>query len=153
MAGSPERVAAFLKSLGCEFELRTFDVSTKNSALAAEALGCSVAEIAKSVVFRNEGTVVVVISGDRRVDSTKLASTVGSRATLAGPDAVRRSTGYPIGGVPPFPHHEGVKVLADRSLTRFRRVWAAGGAPNVVFKMETACLLKTIGSQPVDVST
>lgn len=152
MAGSTDRVVAFLKSLGTEFEIREFDVSTKNSALAAEALDCTVAEIAKSVVFEGRRTFVVVLSGDRKVEPRKLASVVGSQVTLATPDAVRASTGYPIGGVPPFPHNEGVKVLADLSLARFPSVWAAGGAPNVVFRMGTEELLKTIGSRSVDVS-
>ncbi len=153
MTGSTERVASFLRSLGASFELREFDVSTKNSALAAEALGCTIGEIAKSVVFRGKGAVVVVISGDKRVDSKKLSSLVGAAVFLATPDEVRDSTGYPIGGVPPFPHTEGVKVLADRSLTRFPSVWAAGGAPNVVFRMPTKELLGTLAAEPVDVST
>ena len=153
MPGSTDRVATFLRSLGVKFELREFDVSTKNSALAAEALGCSIGEIAKSVVFEGGETIVVVLSGDRRVDPGKLSSLVGSQVNLATPDSVRASTGYPIGGVPPFPHSDHVKVIVDESLTRFPAVWAAGGAPNVVFKMDTAELLRTLRAVPVDVAS
>ena len=145
-------MSSFLKTLGA-VEVREFDVSTKNSALAAEALGCTIGEIAKSVVFRGERTFVVVLSGDKRVDSRKLAALVGSRVELATPEAVRSSTGYTIGGVPPFPHDKGVTVLADRSLSRFPAVWAAGGAPNVVFRMKTELLLRTIGTELADIST
>lgn len=153
MPSSKERVAEFLKSTGLPLEIREFDVSTKNSFLAAQALGCTVAEIAKSVVFMGDGAKVVVLSGDRRVDAVKLSSAVGAPVVLATPDQVREYTGFPIGGVPPFPHEEGVKVLADASLMRFESVWAAGGAPNVVFRVATRSLFQVLGSEPVDVSS
>jgi len=152
MTAGAERVEAFLKSQGLKVELREFDTSTKSSSLAAQALGCGVGEIAKSVVFQGETPIVVVISGDRRVDLQKLAHVVGSRVEMATPEFVREATGYPIGGVPPFPHNGGVRVLPDVSLTRFRWVWAAGGAPNVVFRVSTPQLFKTVGTGPVDVS-
>lgn len=152
MPGSTERVTTFLKSTGANFELREFDVSTRNSALAAEALGCTIGEIAKSVVFDGERVIVVVLSGDKRVDFDRLESLAGTRVSLATPNCVRASTGYPIGGVPPFPHSAEVLVLADLSLTRFPSVWAAGGAPNIVFRMKTEELLRIMGTRPVDIS-
>ncbi len=150
--GSRERVSDFLSKSGAEFELREFGESTKNSELAAKALGCTVAEIAKSVVFVGAKTAVVVISGDRRVDWAKLARATGEEMRIARPDEVRERTGFPIGGVPPFPHTEGVVVLADLSLTRFGRVWAAAGAPNSVFRIGTPELLRLLGRPPVDVA-
>jgi prolyl-tRNA editing enzyme YbaK/EbsC (Cys-tRNA(Pro) deacylase) len=152
LAGSAERVASFLRARGLDAEIREFDTSTRNSLLAAQALGCSVAEIAKSVVFSGGGTLVVIVSGDRKVDTGKLAGITGSVVELATPEAVRENTGYPIGGVPPFPHNEGVRVIPDLSLTRFQSVWAAGGVPNVVFKMATDTMLRVLGVDPVDVS-
>ena len=150
--GSRERVSEFLSKSGAKYELREFDGSTKNSALAAEALGCSVAEIAKSVVFVGEKTAVVIISGDKRVDGAKLARLMGFELRIAKADEVRDRTGFPIGGVPPFPHDEGVEVLADASLERFGHVWAAAGTPNSVFGIGTAELLRLLGSEPVDVA-
>lgn len=133
-------------------EVREFDSSTKNSALAADVLGCTVGEIAKSVVFLGKGAVVVVISGDRRVDAGKLASLIGAPVRIATPDEVREMTGYPIGGVPPFPHTGGVVVLPDLSLTRFSHVWAAAGAPNAVFRISPSDLIRLVGRTPVDVA-
>lgn len=133
-------------------DIREFDASTKNSALAAKALGCTVAEIAKSVVFRAAGAVVVVISGDKRVDTGKLSELTGGDVSVATPDEVRTLTGYPIGGVPPFPHLDGVRVYCDESLRRFENVWAAGGAPNVVFRISSKELVENVGGTPVDVA-
>ncbi len=104
------------------------------------------------MVFRAEGAIVVVISGDRRVDLSKLAESAGQRISVATPEEVRSLTGYPIGGVPPFPHVQSVRVLFDQSLQRFDWVWAAGGAPNVVFRVRTEDLLRALGGAPVDVA-
>lgn len=152
MAGSVERVRRYLLTSGLDVQIREFDTSTKSSALAAEALGCSLAEIAKSVVFNSGGTVVVVISGDKRVDTRKLSGLTGSGASVATAEEVRTTTGYPIGGVPPFPHSEGVRVVCDESLRRFAHVWAAGGAPNVVFRISPNELIAKAGGAAVDVA-
>jgi prolyl-tRNA editing enzyme YbaK/EbsC (Cys-tRNA(Pro) deacylase) len=135
-----------------KYEFREFDESTKNSVLAAQALGCSIAEIAKSVVFVGEKTAVVIISGDKRVDGAKLAKVMGTELRVAKGDEVRDKTGFPIGGVPPFPHGEGIAVLVDASLTRFGRVWAAAGTPNSVFGIGTPDLFRLLGGKPVDVA-
>lgn len=153
LLGGRERVAEFLARSGVRVEIREFDSSTRSSALAAQALRCTVAEIAKSVVFVGAGPSVVVISGDKRVDSAALGEAVGGGVRVATADEVRSLTGYPIGGVPPFPHGAPVRVLADASLARFREVWAAGGAPNVVFRMETSDLMRLVGGEPCDVAS
>ncbi len=143
---SRERVAKYLSNSGVEFELREFEESTRSSALAAQALGCTIAEIAKSVVFIGAATVVVIISGDRKVDPNKLAAAAGEAMRIASPEEVRERTGFPIGGVPPFPHAEGVSVMPDSSLRRFRRVWAAAGSPNAVFRIGVDDLLMLVAS-------
>ncbi len=145
-------MAEFLSKSGVAFELREFDESTRNSALAAQALGCKVAEIAKSVVFVGEKTFVVVISGDRRVDSAKLSQHARESLRVAKPDEVRERTGFPIGGVPPFPHADDVTVLADASLLRSSHVWAAAGTPNAVFRIGTKDLFRLLGSSPLELS-
>jgi prolyl-tRNA editing enzyme YbaK/EbsC (Cys-tRNA(Pro) deacylase) len=126
-----ERVRGFVAERGLDVKIVELDGSTRSSALAAQALGCTVAEIAKSVVFSGEVTVVVVLSGDRRVDVGKLRG---------------------VGGVPPFPHNDGIAVVADASLGRFEKVWAASGAQNAVMQIATGELLRTIGGGLVDVA-
>ncbi len=146
--GSRERVAGYLAASGVQFEIREFGESTKNSQLAAQALGCTVAEIAKSVVFVGKSTAVVITSGDRRVDAVKLSKLAGEEMRVARPGEVRERTGFPIGGVPPFPHSEGVAVFPDASLTRFESVWAAAGTPNAVFRIASSDLIRLVGRGP-----
>lgn len=150
--GGGERVVEYLSRCGAEFEIREFSGSTKNSALAARALGCTIAEIAKSVVFVGGETAVVIISGDKKVDPSKLAKVAGEDLRIASPDEVKERTGFPIGGVPPFPHGRGVTVLPDASLTRFRAVWAAAGTPNSVFRIGADDLLRLVGRGPYDLA-
>ena len=148
-----EEVSHYLKSSGVEYDLRTLDQSTSTSALAARALGCTVAEIAKSVVFLGTTTAVVVISGDRRVDVVKLSRAVGGPMRVGTAEEVSNLTGYRIGGVPPFPHRKGVVVLLDSSVLEHRMVWAAAGAPNAVFRIKSDELARLVGGEPKDVST
>lgn len=141
-----KRVADYLKEKGIEARVVTLDESTRTSQLAADALGCTVAEIAKSIVFKaGEQAVVVVISGDRRVDAKKVGALLGTKVGNADADAVKVLTGYVIGGVPPFPHEPSVKVLLDGSLTRFEKVWAAAGTLNSVLNLSVAQLRSQVG--------
>ncbi|MGD2201102.1 MAG: YbaK/EbsC family protein [Candidatus Bathyarchaeota archaeon] len=151
MPGGSERLSNFVEENALDVEVVTLDSSTRTSKMAAEALGCEVAQIAKSIVFTGEDPVVVVISGDRRVDSGKLSGVLGNKAEIADADAVRRDTGYVIGGVPPFPHDEGVRVLLDSSLTRFGEVWAAAGTPHSVMRVKVRDLERIVGVGYVDV--
>jgi prolyl-tRNA editing enzyme YbaK/EbsC (Cys-tRNA(Pro) deacylase) len=141
-----KRVADYLKEKGIEARVVTLDESTRTSQLAADALGCTVAEIAKSIVFKaGEQAVVVVISGDMRVDAKKVGALLGTKVGNADADAVKALTGYVIGGVPPFPHEPSVKVLLDGSLTRFEKIWAAAGTPNSVVNLTVAQLRGQVG--------
>jgi prolyl-tRNA editing enzyme YbaK/EbsC (Cys-tRNA(Pro) deacylase) len=147
-----KRVSAYLDEKRINARVVILDESTGTSQLAADALGCTVAEIAKSIVFKvSEGAVVVVISGDRRVDAKKVSAHLGVKVGNADADAVKALTGYAIGGVPPFPHDSGVKVLLDGSLTRFEKVWAAAGTPNSVMNL-TVEQLRGIVSDFIDVA-
>ncbi len=141
-----KRVSTYLVEKGIEARVVTLDESTRTSQLAADALRCTVAEIAKSIVFKaGKGVVVVVISGDRRVDAKKVSAHLGLKVGNADADSVKDLTGYPIGGVPPFPHDSGVKVLLDGSLNRFERVWAAAGTPNSVMNLAVEQLRGIVG--------
>ncbi|MDA4125173.1 MAG: YbaK/EbsC family protein [Thaumarchaeota archaeon] len=152
MPGSKELVADFLSKAGIPVEVREFSGSTKNSALAAQELGCGVEQIAKSIVFKGSRTFVVVLSGDRKVDAAKLENLVKGPVKAATPDEVRENTGFPVGGVPPFPHRDGVEVIPDLSLARFADVWAAAGTPNAVFRVRTEDLFRMLGREPAELS-
>jgi prolyl-tRNA editing enzyme YbaK/EbsC (Cys-tRNA(Pro) deacylase) len=128
------RVAAALAAAGHSGP-RWLDVAARTSQEAAEALGVSVGQIAKSVVFRrkqDDSAVLVVTAGDRRVDEKRVAAITGPLGR-ADADFVKARTGFSIGGVSPLAHAEPLTVLIDRSLFRFDAVWAAAGHPNGVF--------------------
>jgi prolyl-tRNA editing enzyme YbaK/EbsC (Cys-tRNA(Pro) deacylase) len=129
------------------------EVSARTSAEAAEALGVQVGQIAKSVIFRrkaDEVAVLVVTSGDMRVDEKKVAAQVGPIGR-ADADFVKARTGFSIGGVAPVGHLETPVVLVDRELFRFDEIWAAAGHPNGVFKLAPQQLLALTGAQAHDV--
>ena len=132
------RAAQLLHDAGVDAAVVEFEQPTRTSAEAADAIGCSVAEIAKSVVFRGRGSglaVVVVASGDNRVSEAKVSAKVGEALDRADADFVREATGYAIGGVAPIGHSRPVKLVLDQDLRRFRVVWAAAGTPHSVFAL------------------
>lgn len=152
MPGRREAVTEYLARTGLPIEVRVFDGSTRNSAVAAKEIGCRVEQIAKSIVFVGKKTVVVVISGDLRVDAGRLEKEVGAPVRVATPDEAKEATGYPVGGVPTFPHRAGVDVLIDVSLNRFEEVWAAAGTANAIFRIRTKDLAALVGKEPVSLS-
>ena len=126
----PERVRAALEALALDCEVLTLPDSTRTAEEAAAAVGCSVGEIAKSLVFRaGERAVVGIMSGDNRLDTGKLAEALGEDVSRADADFVRAATGFAIGGVPPLGHATQVPVFMDADLFRFERIWAAAGSP------------------------
>ena len=147
----PERVRAALEALGLDCEVLTLPGSTRTAAEAAAAVGCSVGEIAKSLVFRaGEGAVVAIMSGDNRLDAGKLGEALGQSVTRADADFVRAATGFAIGGVPPLGYATPVPVFMDAGLFRFERIWAAAGSPFSVFAVEPARLRDAGGATVAD---
>lgn len=129
------------------------DVSARTSQEAADALGVQVGQIAKSVIFRrkaDEVAVLVVTSGDKRVDEKKVAALVGPLGR-ADADFVKARTGFTIGGVSPLAHASEPVTLIDRELFRFGEIWAAAGHPNGVFKLSPAQLEALTGAPVADV--
>lgn len=147
-----ERVKSHLGERGVEAKIVVLDSSTKTSKLAAEALGCTTSQIAKSIVFKGSKPIVVVISGDKKVDLKRLSTTLGEKIELADPEYVRVNTGYEVGGVPPFPHASDVKVYLDTSLFRWNEVWASAGAPNAVMRIKVRDLEANIDTAIIDVA-
>jgi len=156
LADRPEgfqRVAQALQRLGHPQAPRFLETSARTSQEAADALGVAVGQIAKSVVFRrrsDEVAILVVASGDRRVDEKKVARIVGPIGR-ADADFVKDRTGFTIGGVSPLAHATPVVTLIDRELFRFDQVWAAAGHPRGVFAMTPAELEKLTGAPVHDV--
>jgi len=137
------RVQAALDSAGIETRVVELPQSTRTAAEAAQACGCEVAQIAKSLVFTGaDGEAVLVItSGINRVDEKRLG------LQRAGADFVRQKTGYAIGGVPPIGLATPLRTLIDEELLRFERIWAAAGTPNAVFEMRAADLPRITGGE------
>ena len=134
-AASALRVQA---ALGNAFDVLEFEESTRTAADAAAAIGCTVAQIAKSMIFRagdSDRPVLVIASGAVRVDADKVSALVGETVRRASPDFVRENTGYAIGGVPPVGHRVEPIVLIDESLIDLECLWAAAGTPNAVFRL------------------
>ena len=131
-----------------------FPAGTRTAVEAAAAVGCEPAAIVKSLVFvLGEEPVVVLISGDRRVDAEKLSAVgQGRPARRASLEEVRTATGYAAGGTPPLGHSSHVRILADVSLQRYREVWAAAGTPTTVFPADLARLVEAAGAEWVDVA-
>jgi prolyl-tRNA editing enzyme YbaK/EbsC (Cys-tRNA(Pro) deacylase) len=118
--------------------------STRTSAEAADAIGCTVAQIAKSLVFSTHNShkaVLVIASGINRVNTKIVGQALGEPLDRANPDFVHQTTGYAIGGVPPVAHAQPVTTFIDEDLLQYEFIWAAAGAPTAVFKLTPAELV------------
>lgn len=148
------RTQSLLAERGISTQVVEFEQPTRTSAEAAATVGCSVAEIAKTVVFKAKPSgrpVVVVASGDNRVCETKVSHLVGEKLGRADADFVREATGYAIGGVAPLGHANPVLLFLDADLKRFDRIWAAGGTPFSVFPLSPGELVEITGAYWADV--
>ncbi len=155
MATSPSirKVEEALAAHGITCRVVEFARTTRTAAEAAAAIGCEVAQIAKSLVFkggRSGRPLLVIASGANRVDEAKLAALVGE--PVARPDAtyVRARTGFAIGGVPPVAHAEPLDTYIDRDLMRHHRIWAAAGTPFAVFRLTPEALARLTGGRVAD---
>ncbi|MER5790746.1 YbaK/EbsC family protein [Streptomyces sp. NPDC001980] len=155
-SGAHPRFAAALEELGLgelTSRVRRFPDATRTAAEAAAAVGCELSEICKSLIFAADGVpVLVLMDGGSRVDVELVRKELGAgKVTRAKADVVRETTGYAIGGVPPFGHRTRTRVLADRALLRHDVVWAAAGTPHAVFPIAPAALVEHAGATVVDV--
>jgi prolyl-tRNA editing enzyme YbaK/EbsC (Cys-tRNA(Pro) deacylase) len=139
-----QRVRQRLLDRGLDIEVVTLADSARTAVEAAEAVGCEVGQIVKSLVFIRGGQPVMVLcAGDRRVDVNRL----GLKPATA--DAARAATGFAIGGIPPLGHDTRLDTLVDNSLQRFATVWCAAGTPHAVFEVATAELIGAIDDPTV----
>jgi prolyl-tRNA editing enzyme YbaK/EbsC (Cys-tRNA(Pro) deacylase) len=154
LSASAQRVQDALASAGVATTVVEYPSSARTSQEAADVLGCSVGEIAKSLVFRHgdEGAVLVIASGANRVDLAKVAAILGAAPGKADADFVRAATGYAIGGIPPLAHTRTLTTIVDRDLLRHDVVYAAGGTPNAMFPIRPAELVRVSGGTVADVA-
>jgi len=146
-------VVAELEQLGATGEVRILDGSARTAAQAAEQLGCPVGAIVNSLVFEADGEALLVLtSGEHRVDTARVAALVGvSSLGRADADFVRSHTGFAIGGVSPVGHPGRLRTLVDRALAAHATIWAAAGHPSAVFPTTYDELLHLTGGEPADV--
>lgn len=155
LSRSARRVQEALIAQGVELNIVELPVSTRTASDAAEAMGCEVGQIAKSLVLRGEDsnqTYLVITSGSNRLDLDHLAGALSEPVMMADADLVRERTGFSIGGVPPIGHMTPVFTHIDRDLLQFDFIWAAAGTPNAVFRLTPKQLLAIAGDSVITVN-
>ena len=152
MSDSVERVRAALLAAGHADTIAMFPDGTRTAQDAANAVGCAVAQIAKSIVLRaGEQVVLVIASGANRVDTQKIAERLGQQVKPADGRWVRDVTGFAIGGVAPVGHAQPPRILIDADLMALDPVWAAAGSPRHVFRTSATELARLTGGEIADV--
>jgi prolyl-tRNA editing enzyme YbaK/EbsC (Cys-tRNA(Pro) deacylase) len=142
---SAKKIQEALSVMGVAFDIVELPDSTRTAVDAAKAIGCSVAQIAKSIVFRTaigKKPLLVIAGGDHRINEKNLAEIIGEAVEKADADFVREKTGFSIGGVPPIGHAVPMPVIMDETLLNFPEIWAAAGNPHAIFKITGADLKK-----------
>ncbi|MCC6955256.1 MAG: YbaK/EbsC family protein, partial [Anaerolineales bacterium] len=138
LSPSARKIQQALEQRGVKLQVVELKESTRTSQEAAQAIGCEVGQIVKSVIFkarRSERPILVIASGVNRVDERKIEELIGEPLGKADADFVRARTGFVIGGVPPICHDEPIQTFIDQDLLSHRELWAAAGTPNAVFRL------------------
>ncbi len=155
MHPSAQKVANAACDLGLDIEIVEFDQTTRTAQEAADAIGCDVAQIVKSLCFSaNEHPVMALVSGSNQLDTRKLATLIGvgrKKIKRASAAAVKEATGFSIGGVPPFGHKNPLPIYIDADLMEFEIVWAAAGTPFAVFAIKPEQLIECSHGQIADI--
>jgi prolyl-tRNA editing enzyme YbaK/EbsC (Cys-tRNA(Pro) deacylase) len=152
MKAAAERVQRALDANGLTCRVVELPASTRTAAEAAAAIGCAVAQIAKSIVFRgahSNRAIIVIASGSNRVDERAVADKAGEPLARADGAWVKDTVGYAIGGVPPVGHLGEPRVFFDPDLLNYDTVWGAAGTPNAVFEVAPRDLLRATGGEIV----
>jgi prolyl-tRNA editing enzyme YbaK/EbsC (Cys-tRNA(Pro) deacylase) len=144
-----------IQELGFICEVIELPGSTRTASEAAEAVGCSLGQIVKSLVFAsvpNHQAILVLVSGANRVNEQRLAAVFGEAVVKADGDFVRAQTGFAIGGVPPLGHVQPIPTFIDADLMSFDKVWAAAGTPHAIFSLTPAELLAMTRGEVANIS-
>lgn len=154
LSNSAQKVQRTLDQLGLSTQVMELPASTRTALEAAQAIGCEVGQIVKSLIFRtleSDRPVLVVASGVNRVDEHGLAARIGEPIGKASADFVRERTGFVIGGVPPVGHTQALETYIDADLLGYSEVWAAAGTPHAVFRLSPQDLVKITGGEIIQV--
>lgn len=154
LKASAQKVQRALAEKGFALQVREFPEGTRTAAQAAEAVGCAVGQIAKSLIFRaksSERPLLAIASGANRVDERALSRLLGEKIARADAAFVRAKTGFAIGGVPPVGHLEKPVTFIDRDLMAYEVVWAAAGTPHAVFALKPADLVALTEGEVADI--
>jgi prolyl-tRNA editing enzyme YbaK/EbsC (Cys-tRNA(Pro) deacylase) len=145
---SVEKVQDKLASYGITTKIVEFSASTRTAQEAADAIGCTIAQIVKSLIFCTQQTnqpILVLTSGDNRVNEKVIEQLVSEKIKKADADFVRTVTGFAIGGVPPIGHAQKITTFIDEDLLQYEQVWAAAGTPHTVFSLPSSELARVTG--------
>ena len=155
LSASAQKVQDALARLGFPMQVIELPASTRTAVEAAQAVGCDVGQIVKSLIFKGRDSgcpLLILASGSNRVDLEKAAAAVGEALDKADADFVRLHTGFAIGGVPPVGHTEALDTYIDIDLLQYPQVWAAAGTPNAVFCLTPSDLERVTGGRVVTIA-
>jgi prolyl-tRNA editing enzyme YbaK/EbsC (Cys-tRNA(Pro) deacylase) len=147
---SAQKVQAALAEQGFHGQVVQLPGSTRTAQEAADAIGCTVAQIVKSLVFKSVDTgrpILVETSGINRVDERRVKELIGEKVEKADADFVREKTGFTIGGIPPVGHTQPILTIIDEDLLQYEEIWAAAGTPHAVFPLTPGDLVRLTGGQ------
>jgi prolyl-tRNA editing enzyme YbaK/EbsC (Cys-tRNA(Pro) deacylase) len=154
LSPSAQRVQDALARLGLALQVVELPGSTRTAVEAAQAIGCQVGQIVKSLVFKGKRSgrpVLVAASGPNRVDERKIEALISEPLGKADAEFVRQRTGFVIGGVPPVGHSELLETFIDQDLLQYEEIWAAAGTPHAVFHLTPADLVRITGGRVIAV--
>lgn len=143
LSKNAQTIQDILSQQGINFRVLAFPESTRTAQEAATAIGCTVAQIVKSLIFKTKETnkpILVLASGANRVNEKIIESTIGQAITKADADFTREVTGFAIGGIPPVGHTQQIETYIDKDLLTFEELWAAAGTPHAVFNLKPSDL-------------
>lgn len=154
LSPSAHKVQQALQALGMTLQVVELPDSTRTAIEAAQAVGCQVGQIVKSLVFktkRSQRALLVIASGSNRVDEKLIEARIGEPLGKADAEFVRQQTGFAIGGVPPLGHASPLLTFIDQDLLQYERVWAAAGTPHAVFALNPADLARMTGGEIIPI--
>jgi prolyl-tRNA editing enzyme YbaK/EbsC (Cys-tRNA(Pro) deacylase) len=154
LSPSARKVQQALANLGFTLQVVELPASTRTAVEAAQAVGCQVGQIVKSLIFkgkRSERPILVIASGSNRVNERRIEERIGEPLGKADADFVRQQTGFVIGGVPPVGHATRPETFIDQDLLQYAEIWAAAGTPNAVFRLAPEDLVKMTGGQVIEI--
>ncbi len=152
LSTSCQKVQNYLDRFNLKLEIQELAKSTRTAQEAADAVGCAVGQIVKSLIFKTgDQPLLFLVSGKNQLDVGKVNTALNFQLQKADAHFVREKSGYSIGGVPPVAHAVPMEVFIDRDLMEYDQVWAAAGTPNAVFRLKSKDLPRITSGRVIDV--